>query len=135
MPHKFHLYLIFSYCKENLERLPPDAQLKANEKLPLGFQSQLLCAGDTVGREGSCQGDSGGPMMIKVGSNSWVQIATVFGALGTCGDPNFPGLFVRIDDPKIFEFIQSTLTTSTLSTYKEGNLSYLKIFSNTLGHF
>ena len=37
-------------------------------------------------------GDSGGPLMVKTSEEKWVQIATVHGSFGQCGDPRVPGL-------------------------------------------
>ena len=34
-------------------------------KLPHLFQSNILCAGTDIGRQGSCTGDSGGPLMAQ----------------------------------------------------------------------
>ena len=36
----------------------------------------------------------------------YIQLATVHGSVGQCGDAAFPGIFVRLDDPLIFDFIK-----------------------------
>jgi secreted trypsin-like serine protease len=78
------------------------------EVIPKLFQNQLLCAGVSVGNQGSCQGDSGGPLMYKDDdSGKFFQIATVRGAVGQCGDRDYPGIFVRVDQPSIWKFISS----------------------------
>jgi hypothetical protein len=54
-----------------------------------------------------CRGDSGGPLMYfddKI--RSYVMIAIVEGAIGECGDIDFPGIYVRLDHPVIWNFIQ-----------------------------
>jgi hypothetical protein len=37
------------------------------------------------------------------------QIATVQGGIRDCGDSEYPGLYVRLDDPVIRSFIESVL--------------------------
>jgi hypothetical protein len=39
------------------------------------------------------------------------QIATVEGGVSECGDVDYPGLYVRLDDPQVFEFIDSHVRT------------------------
>ena len=67
------------------------------QKLPQLFQNHILCAGVTTGTQGSCKGDSGGPLMYQdlERDQRWVQIATVQGAVRDCGDPDYPGLFIK----------------------------------------
>ncbi len=35
------------------------------------------------------------------------QIATVQGGIRNCGDVDYPGIFVRLDEPEVFKFINS----------------------------
>ena len=35
----------------------------------------------------------------------FIQIATVRGAVGECGDMNYPGIYIRLDHPSIWNFI------------------------------
>ncbi len=69
-----------------------------------------MCAGLKEVRQGACAGDSGSPLMhydfSRVG---YVQIATVEGGVGVCGDERYPGIFVRLDHPSIWNFIASTI--------------------------
>ncbi len=91
---------------------------KIMEKLPQLFQSHILCAGATVGSQGSCRGDSGGPLMYQDSlMDHWIQIAIVQGAIRDCGDPEYPGLYVRLDDPNILSFIKSALNLNFNSNY------------------
>jgi secreted trypsin-like serine protease len=81
-----------------------------HEVIPQLFQNQLLCAGASVGNQGSCQGDSGGPLMYRDDdSGKFFQIGTVRGAVGQCGDRDYPGIFVRVDHPSIWKFISSII--------------------------
>ncbi len=41
----------------------------------------------------------------------WIQIATVQGAVRNCGDLDYPGLFIRLDDPSVFNFVLSSINT------------------------
>jgi len=34
------------------------------------------------------------------------KVALVTGGVGACGDSNYPDIYVRIDSPEIFNFIQ-----------------------------
>jgi secreted trypsin-like serine protease len=80
------------------------------ESLPQLFQDHLMCAGVDVGNQGACKGDSGGPLMYKDDdSRKYIQIATVRGGVGDCGDDEYPGIFVRVDHPSIWKFISSTI--------------------------
>ena len=85
------------------------------ESLPQLFQDHLMCAGVNVGNQGACQGDSGGPLMYKDDdSGKFIQIATVRGGVGECGDDEYPGIFVRVDHPSIWKFISSTVKSKIL---------------------
>jgi hypothetical protein len=45
--------------------------------------------------------------MIKLFTG--IQIATVEGGIRECGDFDYPGIFVRLDDPTVFAFVKSVL--------------------------
>ncbi len=73
-----------------------------------------MCAGNHIGYEGPCIGDGGGPLMFKDSvSRKYIQIATVEGGVGQCGDADYPGIFVRLDHPLIWNFIASTINPLT----------------------
>jgi hypothetical protein len=36
---------------------------------------------------------------------SWTQIGIVQGGIRDCGDPDYPGLYIRLDDPEVLNFI------------------------------
>jgi secreted trypsin-like serine protease len=83
------------------------------ESLPQLFQDHLMCAGVDVGNQGACKGDSGGPLMYKDDDiGKFIQIATVRGGVGECGDDAYPGIFVRVDHPSIWKFISSTIKSN-----------------------
>jgi secreted trypsin-like serine protease len=82
---------------------------KIKESIPQLFQDHLMCAGVDVGKQGACKGDSGGPLMYRDEEGKFIQIATVEGGVGECGDKDYPGIFVRLDHPSIWEFIFSTM--------------------------
>jgi hypothetical protein len=56
----------------------------------------------------------------------WVQIATVQGAIRNCGDVDYPGLFIRLDDPSIFSFIRSTINATNLKSSDQTGISFKK---------
>lgn len=60
----------------------------------------------------------------------WVQIAVVQGAVRDCGDVDFPGLYIRLDDPSIFNFIQ--LYINETAEDNEGTLILLNLCIMTI---
>ena len=48
-------------------------------------------------------------MLKNYDTDQYVQIATVKGKIGQCDDPDYPGIYVRIDDPSILSFINSVI--------------------------
>ncbi len=79
----------------------------------------MLCAAVTVGTQGACRGDSGGPLMFKDDERKFVQIAIVEGGVGECGDRDYPGIFVRLDHPSIWNFIASSINKQTQNSLTE----------------
>ena len=47
--------------------------------------------------------------------SSWVIIATVQGGIRDCGDTDFPGLYVLLDDPSVLNFIFATIGRQIVS--------------------
>ena len=39
-----------------------------------------------------------------------IQIATVHGGVRDCGDVEYPGIFIRLDDPSIWHFINDSMS-------------------------
>ena len=69
-------------------------------------------AGYRVDGYGSCKGDSGGPIVVHLTDSPherYVLIGLVVGGFGKCGDGSTPGIYVRIEDPEIYRFIQGFL--------------------------
>ncbi len=48
-------------------------------------------------------------MYLDSDMDQWIQIATVHGGIRDCGDIDFPGLYIRLDDPDVFNFVQSII--------------------------
>lgn len=65
-----------------------------------------ICAG----AEGvdSCQGDSGGPLMVQR-DGRWMVLGTVSWGEG-CALPGLPGVYARLSNGHVRDFIQATLT-------------------------
>ena len=74
------------------------------------FTTNLLCAGSFVRGTGSCPGDSGGPLYKVLSYEGYSeQIAVTKGgdARTACG--SFPGIYTRLDDPVVFDWIRRIL--------------------------
>jgi secreted trypsin-like serine protease len=67
-----------------------------------GFDREtMLCAGYPGGGIDTCQGDSGGPLFAGgrlVGVTSWGR---------GCGEPGYPGVYARVADEKLRNWIKS----------------------------
>ena len=48
-------------------------------------------------------------MIQDLETKRWIQIGTVQGAVGACGEIEFPGIYVRLDDPAVSSFIESVV--------------------------
>ncbi len=65
-----------------------------------------------IGGFGSCKGDSGGPLVFYntlEGSRKYIQVGIVSGGIGRCGSNIFPGVYVRISDKPVLDFIKSIM--------------------------
>ena len=81
--------------------------------MPALFPETVFCAGNSASAQGSCKGDSGSPLSVFNTSESrYVQVGIVAGGIqpDACGDKNYPGVFTRIDNPEIADFIESKLS-------------------------
>jgi trypsin len=69
----------------------------------------MICAGGD-GRHDSCVGDSGGPLLVPgTGPGMWTEVAVTSWGAG-CAVPGVPGVYTRLADPRIAEFVGSTIT-------------------------
>lgn len=66
----------------------------------------VICAGE-AGID-SCQGDSGGPLMVKR-NGAWAVLGVVSWGKG-CGLAGYPGVYARLSDGYIGDFIRTTWT-------------------------
>ena len=65
-----------------------------------------MCAASTVSDQGSCKGDSGGPLMIFDWiTKKWTLVGSIVGQIKECGNQEYPGLYVRISQRVVFDFI------------------------------
>jgi len=67
---------------------------------------RMLCAGFDPGGRDTCQGDSGGP--LTRGANNSVLTGITSWGIG-CADPNLFGVYTRVSNPTIRNFIEGIL--------------------------
>jgi secreted trypsin-like serine protease len=81
---------------------------------PSGFttgkfeSTKMTSAGYTQGTKDTCFGDSGGPLMVPDASGTLVQVGVVSWGFG-CALPAQYGVYARVADTTLFDWIQSTL--------------------------
>ena len=66
-----------------------------------------MCAKHSTEIQGGCPGDSGGPLITEIGG-FFYQLGIIHGALYECTNET-PGIYVRLDHPKIQSYIQGEL--------------------------
>ncbi len=72
----------------------------------------MLCAGD--GTSDTCYGDSGGPLMVpRVDEFALAGVTSYGGAV--CGDPAFPGVYVRAGAGALNAWIRARVPTVTIA--------------------
>ena len=52
-------------------------------------------------------------MLTDVETKRWTQIASVQGGIGECGDDEYPGIYVRLDNAPVYDFLDNVLNNST----------------------
>jgi secreted trypsin-like serine protease len=91
-----------------------DAECDTNYTLTLqgGIDPRVeVCAGETLGTKDSCQGDSGGPLMARNEQGEFVQTGVVSWGFG-CGFPTQYGVYSRVGDSTLNNWIQTTIATN-----------------------
>ena len=86
-----------------------------------GFEGETqVAAGYPGGGVDTCQGDSGGPLLVPAGSAMRLVGDTSYGA--GCAEPGFPGVYGRLADATMREWIRSIAPNaiSTRSTSGKG---------------
>ena len=95
------------HCNDTFTRKGPINE-RIQQVVPDLFQSHVTCAGIENGIQGACRGDSGGPLQFyNPVKDRHYQVAIVHGSVAECGDPEWPTVYVKLDDPAILSFIQN----------------------------
>ena len=77
-----------------------------------------MCAKHSTEKQGSCPGDSGGPLVTEIGG-FYYQVGVIHGALYECTN-KIPGIYVKLDHPKILSYIQGELGSALQKRPIEG---------------
>jgi len=97
--------------------------------VPNLFPSHLICAGTDHKSQASCTGDSGGPLQFyDTDKYHYRQVGVVHGSVSHCGQSAFPGIYVRLDDPAIFDFLKSSTQESRFNS-RESDLHLIVDYS------
>ena len=89
-----------------------------------GFDAAtMLCAGYPAGGVDACQGDSGGPLMVATDDpqRPWVLTGIVSTGNG-CARAGYPGIYTRIGDDALRDWIVSTSGAEAVDVAVEGAL-------------
>lgn len=87
-----------------------DADCDASYLLSGGIEESVeVCAGEFHGTKDSCQGDSGGPLMVRDEAGDFVQMGVVSWGFG-CGFPTQYGVYSRVGDSALYNWIQATIS-------------------------
>lgn len=70
----------------------------------VSLTSRTFCAGEPRGGVDACQGDSGGPLTVDVGGVP--RLAGIVSLGIGCGQPARPGLYARVADPAVGDFLR-----------------------------
>ena len=70
-----------------------------------------VCAGERHGTKDACQGDSGGPLFVRDQAGAPVQVGVVSWGWG-CGYPTQYGVYSRVGDTKLYDWIQQNMGPS-----------------------
>ena len=84
------------------------------DSLPNKFNNgSVFCASNFGTDDGTCRGDSGGPALLFDGIKNQ-QLGVVHGSITSCDGSRFPSIFVRIDNPDVFNWIDNVTSSGVV---------------------
>ena len=94
------------------EKNGAELQSRLKDTFPSNFTESQLCAGIRSGYGGSCKGDSGGPLIVSHQNTenfkyTSIQVGVLHGSISHCDHKTFPGIYSRLSDPDINEWLKS----------------------------
>ena len=85
------------------------------DSLPNKFNNgSVFCASNFGTDDGTCRGDSGGAALFFDGIKNQ-QLGVVHGSITSCDGSRFPSIFVRIDNPDVFNWISKVTSSASVS--------------------